>query len=291
MSFRAFSRRAPVVGAAAVVGIFLSAGMPASAVEDATSPYLATPQKVVDVMLKAAAVKPEDVVVDLGSGDGRIVITAVKNFHARKGVGIEINPNLVRLARDGATKAGVSNRVEFRNDDLFAYDLNSATVITIYLLPEVNLKLRPKLLALKPGTRIVTHQFGMGDWQPDASIKALDDRDPQGPATVYSWTVPAKVGGTWRWQEGKDRAELAIRQKFQKIEPSFKVANIAQRIEAPDLAGDRIFFIVVRDLGPYDYEGRVAGNKIDGKVTGPNGVSLPWTAERSAPEYATAPQR
>lgn len=281
MWFSAFPRRVWSVGTAVFAIALLAVGEPASAVEDDSSPYLATPQKVVDVMLKAAAVKAGDTVVDLGSGDGRIVITAVKKFNARKGVGIEINPNLVKLAKDNAAKAGVADRVEFRNDDLFAYDLGSATVITIYLLPEVNLKLRPKLLALKPGTRIVTHEFNMGDWKPDASYKALDDRDPQGPATVYSWTVPAQIGGIWRWDEGKAHAEMTVKQKFQKIAPSLKVGDSAQQVEAPDLVGDKIFFIVVRDAGPYDYEGHISGNKIEGRVTGPDGITKSWTAQRS----------
>jgi Methyltransferase domain len=281
MWFCAFRRRVPTLGTVACAVVFLTVGGPVSAVEDDSSPFLATPDKVVDVMLKAAAVKAGDVVVDLGSGDGRIVIEAVKRFGAKKGIGIEINPNLVKLARDNATKAGVADRVEFRNDDLFAYDLSSATVITMYLLPEVNLKLQPKLLKLKPGTRIITHQFGIGDWKADASYKALGDRDPQGPATVYAWTVPAKVGGGWRWDEGKARAEMAINQQFQKIVPSLKIAGNAQQIEAPDLAGDKIFFIVVRDDGPYDYEGRVNGNKIDGKITGPDGKTMSWNAQKS----------
>lgn len=281
MSFCSFARRALSVGTVALAVAFSAPATPVLAAEDTSSPYLPTPDSVVAVMLKAAKVKAGDVVVDLGSGDGRIVITAVKNFHARKGVGVEINSTLVKIARDNAAKAGVSDRVEFRNEDLFAYDLSSATVVTVYLLPEVNLKLRPKLLALKPGTRIVAHQFGMADWKPDGSWKALGDRDPQGPATVYLWTVPAKVAGTWGWQEGHERVEMTIKQKFQMIQPTLKVANAVQRIEAPDLVGDRIYFVAVRDSGPYDYEGRVTGNKIDGKVTGPDGVSRPWMAQRS----------
>jgi SAM-dependent methyltransferase len=230
-------------------------------------------------MLKMAAVKPEDVVVDLGSGDGRIVIAAVKTFGARKAVGIEISANLVRIARENAAKAGVTDRVEFRNDDLFDYDLSSATVVTLYLLPEVNLKLRPRLLDLKPGTRIVAHQFGMGDWQPDSSRKALGDRDPQGPATVYFWVVPAKAAGAWRWQEGSNRMELAIKQTFQKIQPTLKTGNVTERVEAPELVGDHIFFVAVRKAGPYDYEGRVSGNTISGTVKGPDGSVSPWKAQ------------
>lgn len=279
MGLRAFPHRAMRIGAFIAVVLSALAEGQAWAVEDDSSPYLPTPSEVVNVMLKTAAVKPDDVVVDLGSGDGRIVIAAAKTFGARKAIGIEISATLVRMARENAAKAGVTDRVEFRNDDLFDYDLSAATVVTLYLLPEVNLKLRPRLLSLKPGTRIVAHQFGMGDWQPDSSRKALGDRDPQGPATVYSWVVPAKIAGVWRWQEGPSRMELAIKQTFQKIQPTLKAGNKAERIEAPELVGDRIFFVAVRDAGPYDYEGRVSGNSIAGTVKGPDGSSAPWKAQ------------
>ena len=279
MELRAFPRRAVRIGAFIAVVLSALAEGQALAVEDDSSPYLPTPSGVVNVMLKTAAVKPEDMVVDLGSGDGRIVIAAAKSFGARKAVGIEISANLVRIARENAAKAGVTDRVEFRNDDLFEYDLSAATVVTIYLLPEVNLKLRPRLLDLKPGTRIVAHQFGMGDWQPDSSRKALGDRDPQGPATVYFWVVPAKAAGAWRWQEGGNHMDLTIRQTFQKIQPTLKNGNTTERVEAPELVGDHIFFVAVRKAGPYDYEGRVSGNTINGTVKGPDGSVSPWKAQ------------
>lgn len=281
MVAHAYWRHAVRVGAFIVVVLSALTEGQALAVEDDSSPYAPTPNEVVNVMLKTAAVKPQDVVVDLGSGDGRIVIAAAKNFGASKAVGIEISPNLVRIARENAVKAGVADRVEFRNDDLFQYDLGSATVVTLYLLPEVNLKLRPRLLDLKPGTRIVAHQFGMGDWRPDSSRKALGDHDPQGPANVYLWVVPAKVAGLWRWQEGRDRLELAIKQTFQKIHPTLKAGNVTERVEAPELVGDRIYFVAVRKNGPYDYEGQVSGNAINGTVKGPDGSSAPWKAQAS----------
>ena len=279
MGLHAFPRHAVRVGV--FIGVVLAALAEgrALAVEDDSSPYLPTPNEVVSVMLKTAAVKPEDVVVDLGSGDGRIVIAAAKTFGARKAVGIEISENLVRMARENAAKAGVADRVEFRNDDLFNYDLSAATVVTIYLLPEVNLKLRPRLLDLKPGTRIVAHQFGLGDWQPDSSRKALSDRDPQGPAIVYFWVVPAKADGVWRWQEGGNRLDLTIKQTFQKIKPTLKAGNAVERVEAPELVGDHIFFVAVRKAGPYDYEGQVSGNTINGTVKGPDGSVSPWKAQ------------
>jgi len=288
MLFRAALRRMLCIGALLVMAAVFAAGT-ALAVEDDSSPYAPTPDDVVRVMLKAASVKAGDSVVDLGSGDGRIVIEAAKEFGARRAVGVEINAHLVDMARENAIKAGVADRVEFRNEDLFAYDLGAATVVTVYLLPEVNLKLRPRLLELKPGTRIVAHQFGMGDWQPDRSWKALPDNDPRGPANVYLWIVPAKAGGVWRWQDASRRFELSVVQTFRKIQPAVKMDNAVQRVEAPDLAGDRIFFVIVRERGPYNYEGRIVGDTIAGTVMGPDGVSAPWKAQRAAPQTSALP--
>jgi ubiquinone/menaquinone biosynthesis C-methylase UbiE len=148
-------------------------------------PFVPTPEKVVDKMLEVAKVGPKDVVYDLGSGDGRIIIAAAKKYGAR-GVGIDIDPERVREARDNARRAGVTNRVEFRQGDLFHADIGEATVVTIYLLSGINMKLRPKLLAeLKPGTRVVSHAFDMGDWKPLATEKV-------GTSTVYYWVVPER---------------------------------------------------------------------------------------------------
>jgi ubiquinone/menaquinone biosynthesis C-methylase UbiE len=148
-------------------------------------PYVPTPEKVVEGMLQLAKVGPKDVVYDLGSGDGRIVIAAAKK-HGARGVGIDIDPERVKEARDNARRAGVANRVEFREQNLFDADIREATVVTIYLLSGINMKLRPKLLAeLKPGTRIVSHAFDMGDWKPAATQKV-------GTSTVYYWVVPER---------------------------------------------------------------------------------------------------
>lgn len=150
-------------------------------------PYVPTPQSVVDRMLQIANVKSNDVVYDLGSGDGRIPITAVRQFRAKRAVGVDINPERVREANQNAQRARVSDRVEFRQQDLFETDLRNASVVTLYLLPEVNLKLRPKLLReLKPGTRIVSHAFDMGNWKPER-VENVDGN------TIYYWTVPKQV--------------------------------------------------------------------------------------------------
>ena len=147
-------------------------------------PFVPTPEKVVERMLELAKVGPKDVVYDLGSGDGRIVIAAAKK--GARGVGIDIDPERIREARDNARRAGVTNRVEFLEGDLFDADIRGATVVTIYLLSGINMKLRPKLLAeLKPGTRVVSHAFDMGDWKPEATAKV-------GTSTVYYWVVPER---------------------------------------------------------------------------------------------------
>lgn len=145
--------------------------------------YIPTSQKIVNRMLKLAKVNKNDTVYDLGSGDGRIPITAVKDFGAKRGVGIDIDPRRVAEADENAKKAQVSDKVNFIQGDLFQQDFSEATVITLYLLPELNLKLRPKLLELKPGTRIISHSFDMGDWKPERTIKVEG-------ATIYFWTVP-----------------------------------------------------------------------------------------------------
>ncbi|MGJ5628291.1 class I SAM-dependent methyltransferase [Nostoc sp. CALU 1950] len=154
-------------------------------------PYVPTPQPVVDAMLKVAKVGKNDVLYDLGSGDGRIVNTAAQKFGTR-GVGIDINPERVQEANDNAQKAGVTDRVKFVQQDLFTTDFSEATVVTLYLLPEVNAKLRPKLLSeLKPGTRIVSHAFDMGDWKPEQTL-TVDGK------TIYYWVVPEQVPANLR---------------------------------------------------------------------------------------------
>ena len=150
-------------------------------------PYVPTPQAVVDAMLEVAKVGENDILYDLGSGDGRIVTTAAQKYNVQKGVGVEINPELVQEATVNAQEAGVSDRVQFVQQDLFKSDFSEATVVTLYLLPDINLKLRPQLLQqLKPGTRIVSHAFDMGEWEPEQTLK-VDGR------TIYYWVVPEEV--------------------------------------------------------------------------------------------------
>ncbi len=199
-SFKLFlvARLAGVVGAM-VGATAVAANTITAAVPDLEVPFIVSPPAVVTTMLEMAKVSANDMLLDLGSGDGRIVILAAKNYHAR-GLGVEIDPRLVTIARTNAAKANVTDRAQFRVEDLFITDLAAATVITMYLLPDVNLALRPKLLALKPGTRIVSHDWDLGDWLHDV-MRVVDNPDkPVGrekTSKIFLWTVPAQIDGKW----------------------------------------------------------------------------------------------
>ena len=221
------------------------------AAADDEVPFVTTPDAVTLAMLELAAVTPRDHVVDLGSGDGRIVIAAARRFGAT-GLGVEIVPDLVRTSRERARAAGVQGRVEFREQDLFATDLAAATVVTMYLLPEVNLQLRPRLLALAPGTRIVSHDWDMGDWRPDRTItvdvpdKALG-RDKF--SRVHLWTVPARVHGRWCAAD----ASIEVVQRFQRFSATLASAGSAApaavfdgRIEASTLRSEDVHTVALR---------------------------------------------
>ena len=203
-----------------LLGIAL--GMPATADADEV-PYVTTPTGVVDAMLSIAGVGDKDHLFDLGSGDGRIVIAAAKQFHARA-VGIEYDGTLIALSRESAAREGVSDRVEFLQQDIFASDFRNATVLTMYLLPEVNLDLRPRILfELRPGTRVVSHDWDMGDWEPDDRrvIPTSDKRVwPLTESRVYLWIVPARVAGYWRGTlagpDGEEPVVIEFAQRYQK---------------------------------------------------------------------------
>jgi hypothetical protein len=267
-------------------------------------PYVPTPQEVVERMLSLAKVTASDYVIDLGSGDGRIVITAAKKFGAR-GFGVDIDPQRVAESNENARKAGVADRVTFYQRDLFETDLGEATVITMYLLPRVNLALRPRLLELKPGTRIVSHDFSMEDWQPDAHV-VVDAKDKYGGAggrsDVYLWIVPAKVGGDWRWQlatRGKARAyELRLEQKFQKISGSVRVDGRNAKLEGAQLRGDEIRFRFTVELEGepvrHDFRGKVRDGAIFGsaQLDGPRlRGQFEWEAVRTERAAAAAARR
>ena len=234
-------------------------------------PYVPTPQATVDEMLRMAEVDGEDLVYDLGSGDGRIVITAAREFGAR-GVGIDIDPERISEANENARAAGVTDKVEFIRGDLFQTDLRPATAVTLYLLPSVNLRLRPKLLEeLRPGTPVVSHDFNMGDWVPD-------ERKEVGHDDLFLWIIPAKVDGSWSSTvQGSPARTLQLEQTFQMVGGS--AGNL--QVSNGRLDGDRISFDLADGENAVErYEGRVAGGAIRGTVTLPDGRKVNWTARR-----------
>jgi SAM-dependent methyltransferase len=171
--------------------------------------WVPTPESLVSAMLESAGVTRDDYVVDLGSGDGRIAIAAARQFGARAH-GIEYNPRMVALARREAQRAGVADRVTFAQADIFKSDFSDATVVTMYLLPSLNLRLRDTILGMRPGTRVVSHAFDMGDWEPDRTIRTDD-------ASGYLWIVPANIAGRWAFEIGNERFAADLAQKYQKL--------------------------------------------------------------------------
>src|SRR5574341_431059 len=214
--------------------------------------WVPTPQVLVDKMLDMAKVTPKDYVIDLGSGDGRTVITAAKR--GSKALGIEYNPDMVELSKRNAAAEGVSDKASFVKADLFESDFSQAQVITMFLLPSINVKLRPKILDLKPGTRIVSNSFDMEDWKPDQTENAEGCSNW---CTAHLWIVPAKVGGTWKLPQG----ELAIKQTFQMITGTLKNGSTSSPINGK-LNGDQITFTAAGT----QYTGHVNGNSME--VTG-----------------------
>jgi hypothetical protein len=229
--------------------------------------WVPSPQTVVNKMLDMAKVTPKDYVIDLGSGDGRTVITAAKL--GAKASGIEYNLEMVELSKRNAAKEGVSDRATFAKADLFESDLSQATVLTLFLLPDINLKLRPKILDLKPGTRIVSNTFTMGEWTADET--ATVNEDCQSYCTALLWIVPAKVAGTWQLPQGT----LNLKQTFQMISGTIRSGNVSTPITNGRLRGDQISFTA----GGAQYTGRVNGNVIEGNVKG--GTDSNWRATRA----------
>ena len=227
--------------------------------------WVPTPDALVDKMLDLAKVTPQDYLIDLGSGDGRTVIAAVKR--GARAEGIEYNPAMVELSERNAAAAGVSGRATFTKADLFESDFSTATIITMFLLPQINMQLRPKLLGLKPGTRIVSNSFDMEDWQPDETATIQDCNEW---CQALFWIVPAKVEGTWRLPQG----ELTLDQGFQMVSGTLRSGRNATPINGR-LSGDRITFWA----GSTVYTGRVNGDRIEGTVTSAS-RSNDWHATR-----------
>ncbi len=261
--------------------------------------FVPTPQEVVMEMLKMARVNANDIVYDLGCGDGRFVITAAKVFGAR-GVGIDIDPVRIQESRENARKAGVSDRVKFMEYDLYKAAISEATVVALYLETELNVKLRPKLLReLKPGTRIVSHEFDMEDWKPDNSgvVPNVDlYYQPNIPSRkdthYYFWVVPAKVAGVWRWNmttsAGKEEFALRLTQQFQEIQGEVHVKGQKTSVGDARLVGDQISFTCDGDSKKQKvrmrFRGRISGDTLRGDVEvqgGPSAGKYSWVAKRS----------
>jgi predicted O-methyltransferase YrrM len=233
--------------------------------------WVPTPDPVVDVVLDMARLKPDDLLVDLGSGDGRIVIAAARRgFRA---VGIEYNEKLVEYSIRMAEKAGVSDKTRFVKDDIFTADLSSYTVIVLFLRPKLNMQLLPRLTELKPGTRVISHRFLLGEWKPDEQRVGAEGR------IVHQWIVPAKVEGNWDLHAGKQRYSVRLAQKYQQVSGTVKVGAKEVPLRGVKLEGASIRF-TIDDGTAREFAGRVAGNAMEG-ATAPDG-SGKWTATRRA---------
>jgi hypothetical protein len=271
----AVARRLAAVAAGALLLGAALIPTPIAAQDFGDTPYVQTPQNVVDRMLEVAKVGSGDYVIDLGSGDGRMIITAAKK-HGARGFGVDLDRRLVQLSNRLAARAGVADRAVFYERDIYETDLTAASVVTIYLLPEVNLMMRPKLLAtLKPGTRVVSHDYDMGDWPPDAQM-VLDAPDkPVGrdkKSKVFFWVVPGNAAGRWRWQlplAGKPAdVDLTLAQNFQRITGTVTAGGGAWPVENARLTGEEISFVVHNRTAAvrYEYSGRIFRNAISGTV-------------------------
>jgi len=234
--------------------------------------WVPTPDEVVDRMLRMAQVTASDLVYDLGAGNGKIAIAAAKL--GARAVGIEYDPEMAKHAQGNVVAAGVAAKARIVQGDIFATDFSHATVVTMYLLPALNMKLRPTLLAMKPGTRVVSHSFTMEDWEAD-EISSMDGR------RAYFWLVPANVHGGWAIETGADRHELVFEQRFQKIEGTIGLGHSQGGLREARLSGSRISFAWVDNKGVLrSYAGRVNGSRMEGNWRGDNGTEGRWSATK-----------
>ena len=228
--------------------------------------WVPTEQALVDKMLDMAKAVPGDYVIDLGSGDGRTVITA-----ARRGIkahGIEYNPDMAALSKRNAEKAGMTDKATFANADIFESDFTQATVLTLFLLPQLNVKLRPTILKMKPGTRVVSNSFDMGDWEADRTEQPIDC---QSFCRAHLWIVPAQVEGVWRLGD----SELSFEQKYQTVTGKLTAGNVIAPVKGR-LEGDRITFTAAGT----EYTGRVTADAMEGSAKAPGGAGTEWKAVR-----------
>jgi SAM-dependent methyltransferase len=285
-------QRRRLLGAALALAAAPGAAAQSWAWDDGTVPFVVTPDEVVDRMLRIADVRAGDRLIDLGSGDGRIVIGAAQR--GAQALGIDIDPSLVERARERAAAAGVAAAAQFRAQDLFETDLTQASVITMYLLPEFNMKLRPRLLALRPGVRVVSHDWNMGDWRPDETIEL---RTPEksvglgGISKVYLWVIPARVQGGWRAEVPGHGTQWGF--VFEQARQEIKVTAHADGRElvmrGSRLIGEEVKMVVTGVVAgkPWNhlFKGRIAGERISGEVLvsdGDNQRTFKWTASKQA---------
>ncbi len=250
-------------------------------------PYVSTPYEIVDEMIRLADVRADDVVYDLGCGDGRLVIEAVRRTGCR-GVGVDIDGELIALCRARARAAGVEERTRFVTQDFFETDVREATVMLIYLFTHVNLRLRPKLLAeMKPGSRVVSNTFDMGNWKPDRTVRA-------GTRQIFYWMIPANVTGTWTWTEpgrGGGAVALEIDQRYQQIRGMLLRGGAKTAIADASLAGVRIAFAVEQEANGEkarrDFTGVVEGDRIEGTIVSTEGTKVRTSRWRAVRDPAT----
>jgi SAM-dependent methyltransferase len=271
-----------------VVALVFAIAAPVAAAQDhipRDAPFFWTPQSVVDRMLELAEVRADDYVMDLGSGDGRIVITAAKKYGVR-GMGIEIDPQLVAMSNSSANRAGVGERVKFVRQDLFETDLRPATVLTLYLFRELNIKLRPRILAqLRPGARVVTHDWDMGDWPPDFTTTMAAPDKPVGiqrESKIFLWYVPARLEGAWRLTApgASESAALSFTQRYQQFDGSLQHANAQFPVLDGRARGTAVAFRIADGPLAGEYAGTAAENDMAGQVSR-NGASVGmWKAVR-----------
>ena len=280
--------------ARALLALLLCAASSLARAEDVDAgPYVPTPQYIVDRMLRMAAVNAKDYVIDLGSGDGRIVITAAKTFGAR-GMGVDISEKLVDLATTNSHKERVSDKVRFVRQDAFKTDITPASVLTLYLLPKFVLDLRPKMLAeLKPGSRIVSHDYSLGDWESDNRV-TFDSPEKEvingsSQTTLYYYVVPARVAGTWQitLPDGMPERSLSVllHQSYQNVSGNVGDAR-GRALSNALLRGDRIELGVPTSGAIYQFAGQVSGDRMTGTVEVKGKGRLPFTAARTAPGKA-----
>jgi SAM-dependent methyltransferase len=273
-SYRAIK---PVSSLITILGLFLIFSTCTKA-QRLDVPYVPTPDSIVERMLEMASVGPGDYVIDLGCGDGRIVIAAAKR--GAIGHGVDIDPQRIKEARENAEKAGVADKVVFVEENIFDTDFSRASVITMYLFPSINFRLRPSLLEnLEPGSRIVSHDFDMDEWEPDEKYGRMETH------AAYLWIIPAKVAGSWNGQVADEKFEMKVSQEFQKLNLSILIEGSAMKVENSLLSGKSISFTVTEPSSKkrYVFSGKIDKNEITGIVQVHNGTNKSvekWSAVR-----------